>query len=417
MADERDKWLDKATAERLLRGEPVEVAGGHARRRAEGLAGALRGLAHVTYANDTETPGEAAALTAFRRARVATGPRDKAPETHAEREAAAELPGTVRLAPVSRALPVPFFRGSLGRGFVAAAAACALCTVAVAVGTGVLGNSSFSKRDPLPANSVSPVETLSPAPLLSRETGSPHASAPSDPPSAAGTEAGTATEAGRPPRSGQGFSATRESGDNGAGGEAPAPGRRPDGPPGKSTNWYLSALATCRDYRSGEIDAARRRELESKTKGPQGAERFCDRLLGRGDGGAGGGAGRGGVKGGDRGEGVTGGGKSGGVLAPSAPAHVEPDGHLSFQPPEPTPTAAPTPTPGAGGGAASPPSGPPPLGFAPTGVPQFAHDAIRDAGHEVTPAVHAGVRLASDTAPSRSGPSPRGVTFFGGPAQ
>lgn len=41
MADERYQWLDQEAAERLLRGEPVDLADDLARSRAERLAEAL----------------------------------------------------------------------------------------------------------------------------------------------------------------------------------------------------------------------------------------------------------------------------------------------------------------------------------------------------------------------------------------
>lgn len=48
MADERYQWLDQEAAERLLRGEPVDLADDLARSRAERLAEALEiGRAHV----------------------------------------------------------------------------------------------------------------------------------------------------------------------------------------------------------------------------------------------------------------------------------------------------------------------------------------------------------------------------------
>lgn len=67
MADERDQWLDMETAERLLRGEPVEAADTGDGVRVKRLSDALRELSGVTYANGTELPGEGAALAAFRR--------------------------------------------------------------------------------------------------------------------------------------------------------------------------------------------------------------------------------------------------------------------------------------------------------------------------------------------------------------
>lgn len=74
MADERDRWLDKAAADRLLRGEPaVPGAEHHARARAERLRAALDALAEPPPAGTGGLPGElrgeAAAVAAFRAAR------------------------------------------------------------------------------------------------------------------------------------------------------------------------------------------------------------------------------------------------------------------------------------------------------------------------------------------------------------
>ncbi|WP_051765072.1 hypothetical protein [Streptomyces sp. NRRL F-5135] len=77
MADEHDAWLDEDAAESLLRGEPVAPAGDdRTRGRTVRLDAALRELAadaDITYANNRELPGEAAAVAAFRRARRTAG--------------------------------------------------------------------------------------------------------------------------------------------------------------------------------------------------------------------------------------------------------------------------------------------------------------------------------------------------------
>ncbi|MGW2258506.1 hypothetical protein ACWCXE_11720 [Streptomyces sp. NPDC001780] len=77
MADEHDAWLDKDAAERLLCGEPVAPTGDdRTRGRTVRLDAALRELAadaDITYANNRELPGEAAAVAAFRRARRTAG--------------------------------------------------------------------------------------------------------------------------------------------------------------------------------------------------------------------------------------------------------------------------------------------------------------------------------------------------------
>ncbi|WP_338484314.1 hypothetical protein VM636_11435 [Streptomyces sp. SCSIO 75703] len=69
MADEQDKWLDRETAEVVLRGEPLEKAGPEAEARARRLLDTLNALTTT----DPELPGETAALAAFRAARAAPG--------------------------------------------------------------------------------------------------------------------------------------------------------------------------------------------------------------------------------------------------------------------------------------------------------------------------------------------------------
>ncbi|MYS11380.1 hypothetical protein GTW71_34265, partial [Streptomyces sp. SID6041] len=78
MADERYQWLDQETAERLLRGEPVDADDDRACSGAKRLAEALdeARTPATPPAARTDLPGEAAALAAFRAA-------------HAERAASA----------------------------------------------------------------------------------------------------------------------------------------------------------------------------------------------------------------------------------------------------------------------------------------------------------------------------------------
>ncbi|MEU7253325.1 hypothetical protein AB0A87_35185, partial [Streptomyces sp. NPDC045251] len=70
MADEQDRWLDRETAEILLRGESLEAVDPAARDRAERLAEALGALTAPPVPASEELPGEAAALAAFRKARA-----------------------------------------------------------------------------------------------------------------------------------------------------------------------------------------------------------------------------------------------------------------------------------------------------------------------------------------------------------
>ncbi|MER7715103.1 hypothetical protein ABTX83_31935 [Streptomyces werraensis] len=82
MADERYGWLDAEAAERLLSGETPRAADPPAGDQAEQLAGVLRALSAPPPTAETELPGEAAALAAFRTSRDArTGQADSAPHT------------------------------------------------------------------------------------------------------------------------------------------------------------------------------------------------------------------------------------------------------------------------------------------------------------------------------------------------
>ncbi|MEU2786350.1 hypothetical protein ABZ629_31685, partial [Streptomyces sp. NPDC007110] len=70
MADELNRWLDRETAERLLRGEPLEAVDPADRDQAERLAKTLEALTAEPAPACGELPGEAAALAAFRAARA-----------------------------------------------------------------------------------------------------------------------------------------------------------------------------------------------------------------------------------------------------------------------------------------------------------------------------------------------------------
>ncbi|NEB22306.1 hypothetical protein G3I46_38390, partial [Streptomyces coelicoflavus] len=73
MADEQDEWLDRETAELLLRGESLEdleSTGPATRDRAGRLVAVLGALSAPPAPGDGELPGEAAALAAFRKVRA-----------------------------------------------------------------------------------------------------------------------------------------------------------------------------------------------------------------------------------------------------------------------------------------------------------------------------------------------------------
>ncbi|MFK4225228.1 hypothetical protein [Streptomyces sp. NPDC019890] len=257
MADERYEWLDKEAAERLLRGEPVEASGEHARAQAARLSRALhdtgRGGTHA-YADEGEMPGEAAALAAFRKARADA------------QTPAGDTLGTVRLARPTR----PAFGMRLGRpvrfGLVAAVAGCALGGVAVAAGTGLL-RSPFD--GPLPASTVSAAAT--PQPLVS-DSPTGGALIPPQTPGSPGTPESPSASIGGSrspdPTSGP------EGGDFGKQGDTDKKSRE------RKAELRRKAVEACRDYRSGRISPERKRELERLAEGRGGVEQFCDRLLG-----------------------------------------------------------------------------------------------------------------------------------------
>jgi plasmid stabilization system protein ParE len=296
MADERYEWLDRDAAEKLLRGEPVEVADEHARTEAARLAATLDNAArNPGYGyDDGELPGEAAAMAAFRKAR-------------AESTAAAGTSlGTVRVTRSRRgarpARGVGFAR-PVRFGIAAAFAGCAIGGVAVAAGSGVLP--TFGDDRPTPASSVSAAAT--PGPLTSPSPSGGEAGAASRPPGATGTTPGL------PPVT---DSATPRPGD--AGGSTPGlptgdGAATPGGADPSKADLYRRSVEACRDYRSGRIDPDRKRRLEAAAEGAERVERFCDELLGGGAGDGGSPGGENGNEGDDREEGDGDGtGKDGG---------------------------------------------------------------------------------------------------------
>ncbi|MEU6982910.1 hypothetical protein ABZ946_05750 [Streptomyces sp. NPDC046324] len=287
MADERYQWLDQDTAERLLRGEPVDAVDDHARAEALRLAQALAAArpAPLAHAAQTELPGEAAALTAFREA---TAERALAPSPAAFAPTAAEL-GAVRIGPVPAARR---WGRSLRYGLAAAVAAVAVGGVAVASGTGLL---PFTTDRPAPAGSVSAVDT--PEPIASHDS-----SERSDVPEASGSpEPGLGTGAPSAPPTGDGATSTPAppatagnggTGDEGGKGDAtPEPGRSTGGPSEKDgADFGAKIVHACEDYRAGRIDDTAKSRLEKSLRGGETVRRFCDRVLGgdsaggRGDG-------------------------------------------------------------------------------------------------------------------------------------
>ncbi|POX59374.1 hypothetical protein C3492_32805 [Streptomyces sp. Ru62] len=301
MADEQYKWLNRETAERLLRGESPEAVDPSARDQAERLSRALGALSAEAAAAPGELPGEQAALAAFRKAREAA---------EAERTAAAHAPaaprppargadaGLVRIgAPARTGIRArrPRWARPVRLALAAAVAAGTVGGVAVAAGSGVLPT-PFGDDHPRPATSVSPGAT----------TGQPLTS-----PSAPGGATGTGAPDGGTPGHRGGTDDEAAGTDDG---RNPVPG---SGAPSATTGTgWLGATAACRALRDGkDLDTGRRSALEHLAGGPGRVTTYCKVLLSAGDstsGGTGGGNNGGGNTTGQGSDNSKGGGKDGG---------------------------------------------------------------------------------------------------------
>ncbi len=262
-----DRWLDHETAERLLRGESLDAVDVTDRDQAERLAKTLGALC-VDSPADTELPGEAAALAAFREARTdrvddrageragetATGGAEGRASRGRRAGGRGSDAGLVRIGgpgpdapPRRRARPVHF-------GLAAALAVGMVGGVAVAAGTGTL---PFGESEPEPAASVSAAVT----PDHPRATPSPNARG-SEP-----TPDGD-TGQGSPRDTARGGSAT------------PDDGTGADGRKGGSGDSWSGAASACRAVRDGkELSADRRRTLEGAAGGSARVWKYCKGVL------------------------------------------------------------------------------------------------------------------------------------------
>ncbi|MQY35206.1 hypothetical protein SRB17_31780 [Streptomyces sp. RB17] len=290
MADEQDKWLNRETAERLLRGESLEAVDASARDQAERLSQALGALtAHAAPAAG-ELPGEQAALAAFRKAREAAG-TERTAVGRADATSALPVPGAdaglVRIGARSRTgitARRPRWARPVRLALAAAVAVGTVGGVAMAAGTGVLPT-PFGPEHPRPATSVSTGPT-SRAPLASVPQGTPGPTAgPGVPSGSTGTSRGASGRAVTPDdRHGRSTAP-------GAGDSSGTPGGR----------WRDAA---CRDIRDGrELDAGRRRALENLAGGSARVSRYCKVVLSVADSGDGGTSGGKGDEGGNKGKG------------------------------------------------------------------------------------------------------------------
>ncbi|MER5523834.1 hypothetical protein ABT075_04350 [Streptomyces sp. NPDC002677] len=259
MADEQDTWLNRATAERLLRGESLEAVDDSARDQAERLAEALAALSVGAAPATAELPGEEGALAAFRKARESAGDEWTSVARQPGRFGRGSDAGLIRIGAGPRPSRVPAWAHPARFALAAALTAGMLGGVAVAAGTGVL-STPFDDHRPAPGASVSaagtpvrPQGSPSTESLLGGETGAPSTGATSRgpvPPS--------------PDPSGK-------------------PKDRGTGSRGTSGNGWSRALAFCRDIQDGKsLGTDRRRALEGLAGGAGRVNKFCKAVVGTG---------------------------------------------------------------------------------------------------------------------------------------
>ncbi|MFF4101174.1 hypothetical protein [Streptomyces sp. NPDC001903] len=303
MADERNRWLDRAAAERVLSGGQAVPGGDRSAREAEArLRAALDMLAGPQPCAGAELPGEAAAVAAFRAARAGAGAPAmsgtpalsgmSAPvggDTSPLVELGRILPLAAPVSPARRSRPVRF-------GLVAALAGVAVGGLAVAAGAGLLDQNTHDSAGPVPAVSLSadenptppgdnggptPGPQLWPTPFRGADGVQPSpggGQAPGGLDSGALQGFGTGTVTGPDAASGGGAdkdgrdgAGTRDGKDALAGGTTSLK----DGD--KQTR--LKAVDLCEAYRSGEMNSDRRDKLSKLAKGLARIPHFCEELL------------------------------------------------------------------------------------------------------------------------------------------
>ncbi|RSS56108.1 hypothetical protein EF912_15085 [Streptomyces sp. WAC07061] len=171
MADEHNAWLDRATADELLRGGTPGPAGSGADPRARAEAARMRAALDALTPRTAggELPGEEAALAAFRAAR-AEAPAPAVASAAAAAPAGPGVPGADR-EPVVDLAPIPPVRIPAQRrpvtaarfGLAAALASVAVGGIAAVAGTGLLDRAAHLTAGPAPAVSVSADSDPAPA--------------------------------------------------------------------------------------------------------------------------------------------------------------------------------------------------------------------------------------------------------------
>ncbi|MFJ6478694.1 hypothetical protein ACIQK6_00910 [Streptomyces sp. NPDC091682] len=311
MADERNRWLDEAAAEKLLRGEPVEPVGPAADQRARNEAARLRaaldalGGVKGPLPAGTELPGEDAAVAAFRTARG--GARPSAIPSGAFPVTAVSAEPLVDL---GRIVPPPAPRRgrAVSFGLAAALASVAVGGLAAAAGAGLLERSRHDSAGPGPAMSVSAGEdpalgigsgapSASPKPTpTSLPSGSnpTHAPGTAQPPGTDGPAATPGTGAGDGTSSGS--SATTRSGKDLQGGAAASGGTGSTGSKDGDRDTFgggdtagkdrdregenrLKVADLCTEFKAGRLDETRRERLSRLANGLTRIPDYCKSVL------------------------------------------------------------------------------------------------------------------------------------------
>lgn len=344
------RWLDRETAELLLRGESLEAVDPAARDQAERLAKTLGALSVEQPTAKAELPGEEAALAAFRAARTGNDVARAAPGRRGGVHSSDA--GLVRLGRPASTVPGPRWGRPVRFALTAAFAVGMVGGVAVAAATGVLPT-PFDD-DPAPAASISAAATpdrplVSPSPSTTGGSGTPKAGS--------GT-GGSDDSSGEAAGSGTNPTPSTGSGDDKSVG---------------SGKWWSGVTSSCRAVRDGKsLDPGRKRTLEGAAGGTSHVWTYCKGLLqrngvdtddkdGSGSGKSGGGQGddqngqgdQGGSQGGDGdgqispiapgganggGNGGNGGQQTNGVVATPEPSSFMPLARQKSSTPAPSPT-------------------------------------------------------------------------------
>ncbi|MDQ0599427.1 hypothetical protein QF037_003772 [Streptomyces canus] len=258
MADKQYGWLDRETAERLLRGESLDNAVDPADRDdAERLAKTLGTLSVEPPMSSAEFPGEAAALAAFRTAHA-----NRATAGATSGHASSADTGLIRIGAPGHRAPRP--RRTVRVGLAAVVAFGMVGGVVAAAATGMLPT-PFGDAEPRPGASVSAAVTPD-RPLVSP---TPDGAA-KDEPTPDGSVGASPDQAA--PRT------------DDAGG---APSADPDGhgrTGGFGSSWD-GARSACRDIRDGRrLSTDRRRALEGLAGGSTRVWKYCNDVLKTSDG-------------------------------------------------------------------------------------------------------------------------------------